>query len=105
MAYVDYGGLPEDLVQLVKERLEEKKLDKMLELLEDFHSNSSISSSLAPERISGRFASGTEPIVCHPGSSLIAVMIQALSHRFNHVWVIEEDNSLVGIHFCRHVES
>ncbi|KAL2942088.1 CBS domain-containing protein CBSX5 [Bienertia sinuspersici] len=47
MAYVDYGGLPEDLVQLVKERLEEKKLDKMLELLEDFHSNSSVSSCIS----------------------------------------------------------
>ncbi|KAL2944432.1 CBS domain-containing protein CBSX5 [Bienertia sinuspersici] len=113
MAYVDYGGPPEDLVQLEKERLEEKKLDKMLELLEDFHSNSSVSSCISslssssddevavkntrPRTNSGRFASGTEPMVCHPGSSLIAVMIQALSHLFNHVWVIEEDNSLVGL--------
>lgn len=113
MAYVDYAGPPEDLVQLVKERLQERKLDKMLELLEDdYHSNSSVSClsssqssssddevavKVRPKANSGRFARGTEPIICHPGSSLIAVMIQALSHRYNHVWVVEEDQSLVGI--------
>ncbi|CAO2842831.1 unnamed protein product [Amaranthus hypochondriacus] len=114
MAYIDYGGPPEDLVQLVKARLEEKKLDGMLELLEDDPSTLSLSSCLSSstssssddevvttvKRIrsnSGLFASGTEPIICHPRSSLIAVMIQALSHRYNHVWVVEEDYSLIGI--------
>lgn len=114
MAYIDYGGPPEDLIQLVKARLEERKLDGMLELLEDDHSTSSISSCLSSSSSSSsddevavksmrsrsnsaRFVRGTEPIVCHPGSSLIAVMIQALSHRLNHVWVVEEDYSLVGI--------
>lgn len=115
MAYIDYGGPPEDLVQLVKERLEERKLDGMLELLEKDHTNSSLSSSLSSsassssddERSSlktlrrrassGGFVSGTEPIVCHPGSSLVAVMMQALAHRLNYVWVIEQDYSLVGM--------
>ncbi|XP_057544214.1 CBS domain-containing protein CBSX5-like [Amaranthus tricolor] len=112
MAYIDYGGPPEDLVQLVKTRLEERKLDQMLELLEDDHSTSSTSSCLSSSPSSssddevtvkrsrtnsGRFTSGTEPIVCHPRSSLIATMIQALSHRYNHVWVVEEDYSLIGI--------
>jgi CBS-domain-containing membrane protein len=38
-----------------------------------------------------------EAIVCHPKSSLVAVMIQAIAHRVNYVWVIEDDCSLVGI--------
>ncbi|KNA16798.1 hypothetical protein SOVF_085950 [Spinacia oleracea] len=114
MAYIDYGGPPEDLNQLVKARLEERKLNGFLELLEDDHSTSSVSSCLSSSSSSssddevavksmrsrsnsGRLARGTEPIVCHPGSSLIAIMIQALSHRLNHVWVVEEDYSLVGI--------
>uniref|UniRef100_A0A803LPV7 CBS domain-containing protein n=1 Tax=Chenopodium quinoa TaxID=63459 RepID=A0A803LPV7_CHEQI len=114
MAYIDYGGAPEDLIQLVKARLEEKKLDGFLELLEDDHSTLSVSSclsstsssssddeavvkSMRSRSNSARFARGTEPIVCHPGSSVIAVMIQALSHRLNHVWVVEEDYRLVGI--------
>ncbi|KAK9706690.1 hypothetical protein RND81_07G145100 [Saponaria officinalis] len=112
ITYIDYGGPTEDLTQLVKSRLEAKKLDGMLELLEDDHSNSSCLSSSGssssedesgfgkthrPRMNSGRFARGTEPIVCHPGSSLVAVMIQALSHRLNYIWVVEEDYSLVGI--------
>lgn len=109
MAYIDYGGPPEDLVQVVKERLKEKKLDGMLELLEDFHSNSSTSQSSSSDdeaglekhgrqrSNSGGFVRGTEPIICHPGSSLVAVMIQALAHRLNYVWVVEQDYSVVGM--------
>ncbi|XP_074303374.1 CBS domain-containing protein CBSX5-like [Silene latifolia] len=112
ITYIDYGGPTEDLTQLVKSRLEEKKLGGMLELLEDDHSNSSClsssgSSSSEDEAVhgkihrhrsnSGRFARGTEPIVCHPSSSLVAVMIQALSHRLNYIWVVEDDYSLVGM--------
>lgn len=114
MAYIDYGGPQEELAQLVKARLEERKLDGMLELLEDNHSSSSVSSCLSSSPSSSsddevaakgmrsranstRFVRGTEPIVSHPGSSLVAVMIQALSHRLNHVWVVEEDYRLVGI--------
>lgn len=114
MAYIDYGGPQEELAQLVKARLEERKLDGMLELLEDNHSSSSVSSCLSSSPSSSsddevaakgmrsranstRFLRGTEPIVSHPGSSLVAVMIQALSHRLNHVWVVEEDYRLVGI--------
>lgn len=39
----------------------------------------------------------TDAIVCFPWSSLVAVMIQALSHRVNYVWVVEDDGTLVGI--------
>ncbi|XP_059659208.1 CBS domain-containing protein CBSX5-like [Cornus florida] len=103
MAYVDCGGLPEDLVQLVKERLEEKKLGSMLELMEEISASSSSSSDeesgLSRSGGSGRYSSArsSDAIVCHPWSSLVAVMIQALTHRVNYVWVVEEDYSLVGI--------
>nr|GMD92462.1 CBS domain-containing protein CBSX5-like [Ipomoea batatas] len=44
-----------------------------------------------------RMSRRAEAIVCHPGSSLAAVMIQAIANRVNYVWVIEDDWSLVGI--------
>ncbi|KAH7286455.1 hypothetical protein KP509_32G007900 [Ceratopteris richardii] len=37
------------------------------------------------------------PIFCSPRSSLIAVVLQALAHREQYVWVTREDNSLYGI--------
>uniref|UniRef100_A0A0A9AVT8 CBS domain-containing protein n=1 Tax=Arundo donax TaxID=35708 RepID=A0A0A9AVT8_ARUDO len=37
-----------------------------------------------------------EAIVCHQGSSLVAVMVQAMAHRATHVWVVEE-GELVGV--------
>jgi CBS-domain-containing membrane protein len=115
MAYVDCGGPPEDLVRVVKARLKEKNLEGMLEefnILSD--SGTSLSSSfssdeesmLSPPRsgrygrsmsYSARMVRRAEAIVCHPKSSLVAVMIQAIAHRVNYVWVIEDDCSLVGI--------
>ncbi|XP_010242962.1 PREDICTED: CBS domain-containing protein CBSX5-like [Nelumbo nucifera] len=116
MAYIDYGGLPEALVQVVKARLKERKFEGMLELLEEFSPSSSSSCSSdeesssssprAPVRsrrysrqgsYSARMVGRAEAIVCHPRSSLVAVMIQALAHRVNYVWVIEDDYSLAGI--------
>jgi CBS domain-containing protein len=40
-----------------------------------------------------------EVVVCQPGSSLVAVMVQALAHRVDHVWVVDEkaDCKVVGI--------
>ncbi|TVU16581.1 hypothetical protein EJB05_40152, partial [Eragrostis curvula] len=38
-----------------------------------------------------------EAIVCHRGSSLVAVMVQAMAHRATQVWVVEEDRELVGV--------
>ncbi|CAN6269785.1 unnamed protein product [Urochloa humidicola] len=43
-----------------------------------------------------------EAIVCRRGSSLVAVMVQALAHRATHVWVVEEagqgeERELVGV--------
>ncbi|TVU16627.1 hypothetical protein EJB05_40200, partial [Eragrostis curvula] len=38
-----------------------------------------------------------EAIVCHRGSSLVAVMVQAMAHRATQVWVVEDDHELVGV--------
>ncbi|XP_058082873.1 CBS domain-containing protein CBSX5-like [Magnolia sinica] len=111
MAYIDCGGPPEDLIRTVKARLAERDMEGMLELLNEFSSSSSSSSSdeessfasspstvrYRPGSYSARMVRRAEAIVCHPGSSLVAVMIQALAHRVNYVWVIEDDYSLVGI--------
>ena len=120
MAYIDCGGPPEELVREVKAKLKEKNLEKMLE---EFTMSPSITDSsaaslsssdeesvLSPTRTatrlgrhsrsfsySARMVRRAEAIVCHPKSSLVAVMIQAIAHRVNYLWVIEDDCSLVGI--------
>lgn len=107
MAYIDCGGPPEDLIQLVKRRLVEKNLHGMLDLMEECStsplpssSSSSEDESAAPGKYGGsvRYSPGrrSEAIVCYPWSSLVAVMIQALAHRVSCVWVVEEDHTLVG---------
>lgn len=113
LAYIDCGGPPEDLVQLVKERLHEQNLDNAaVELLgegSELSSWSSFSSTSSEEDIcslgknwklggySSRIMRRSEAIVCYPWSSLVAVMIQALSHRVSYVWVVQEDGTLYGI--------
>lgn len=117
MAYIDCGGPPEYLVRVVKERLKEKGLEGMLEhfnvssnLLSYLStSSSSDDESVAAPKLtrsgkhsrsisySARMVRRAEAIVGHTKSSLVAVMIQALAHRVNYVWVIEDDSSLVGI--------
>ncbi|CAJ2659861.1 unnamed protein product [Trifolium pratense] len=116
MAYIDCGGPPEDLVRLVKTRLKEKNLEKLLQEFTILTSSagdvsaSSSSDEESPARsltrsgkyarspsYSARYVRKAEAIVCHPKSSLIAVMIQAIAHRVNYLWVIEDDCSLVGI--------
>ncbi|KAK8358653.1 hypothetical protein V6Z12_A04G036500 [Gossypium hirsutum] len=114
--------LIEELVKVVSAKLKEKNMNGMLQHFTvsmscgGFSSSSSSdeeysSSSMAvqvspfsrPGRISrsmsysARMVRRSEAIVCHPKSSLVAVMIQAIAHRVNYVWVIEEDCSLVGI--------
>lgn len=110
MAYIDCGGPPDDLVELVKVRLQEKKLGAVLELMDKEFSWSSSSSSSASScssddefgvcRNSGsvRYSSSrrAEAITCYPSSSLVAVMIQALAHRASSVWVMDEDYTLIG---------
>lgn len=114
MAYIDCGGPPEDLIRLVKERLEEKNFGAALEMMDEelgisYSSSSSFSSCSSSDEEFGMGKSGrfggysarmvrrSEGIVCYPWSSLVAVMIQALAHRVCYVWVVEEDGSLAGI--------
>ncbi|KAL5977686.1 hypothetical protein ACLOJK_039214 [Asimina triloba] len=119
MAYIDCGGPPEDMVRVVKAKLREMNMEGMLELMGEEFSVSSSSSSSSDEESTGsvgssnkcqstarykrsgsnsaRWVRRSEALVCNPQSSLVAVMIQALAHRVNYVWVIEEDYSLAGI--------
>ncbi|KAL1560179.1 CBS domain-containing protein CBSX5-like isoform X1 [Salvia divinorum] len=111
MAYIDCGSPPpEDLVQLVKTRLEVRNLSSMVDLMdESIHPSllcCSSSSSLSSDddfvpgmsRGSSRHyaAARCEPLVCSPRSSLLAVMVQALAYRVSCVWVVEDDHTLVG---------
>lgn len=110
MAYIDCGGPPEDILRLVETRLNERNLMGMLEEFAVYSSSSSSDDELLSYPMtmkSGRFSRSSsysaritrmaEAIVCYPGSSLVAVMIQAIAHRVSYVWVIEEDCSVVGI--------
>ncbi|CAL4942658.1 unnamed protein product [Urochloa decumbens] len=114
MAYVDYfGSPPEHILRAIKAGLKDKGLDAMLDLIEDetLSSFSSLSASSSSDEESGRTQlrrpssgsygrrSAEEPVVCSPTSSLVAVMVQALAHRVNYVWVLDEDDDcrLAGI--------
>ncbi|KAL4280619.1 hypothetical protein GQ457_03G023940 [Hibiscus cannabinus] len=122
MAYIDCGGPPEELVKVVSAKLKEKNLNGMLQHFtvsmssggfssasassssdEEYSMAAPVSPSPRPGRLSrsmsysARMVRRSEAIVCHPKSSLVAVMVQAIAHRVNYVWVIEEDCSLVGI--------
>ncbi|XP_010520909.1 PREDICTED: CBS domain-containing protein CBSX5-like [Tarenaya hassleriana] len=94
-------GPPESLLRVVRNRLEDKWLVEMLSLMDSLSSTASGSSSdeESPARTASnrRSASSSAAIVCNPKSSLMAVMIQAIAHRVNYVWVIEKDCTLVGI--------
>ncbi|KAE8713647.1 CBS domain-containing protein CBSX5 [Hibiscus syriacus] len=120
MAYIDCGGPPEELVKVVSGKLKEKNLMGMLQHFtvsmssggfssassssdEEYSMSAPVSPLPRPGRLSrsmsysARMVRRSEAIVCHPKSSLVAVMIQAIAHRVNYVWVIEDDCSLVGI--------
>ncbi|PHU19121.1 hypothetical protein BC332_10272 [Capsicum chinense] len=110
MAYIDCGGPPEDLIGLVRTRLQEKKLGLMMELMDEespvpsTSSSASCCSSDDESRLSRNGSSGrssarrSEAITCYPRSSLAAVLIQALAHRASSIWVIDEDDhNLVGV--------
>ncbi|KAI3769257.1 hypothetical protein L6452_00358 [Arctium lappa] len=117
MAYVDCGGPPEDMIRVVEARLKERNVTGMLEEfsiystgIPDCNNNSSSDDETASSPAatqsrrykrscgySARMMRRAEAIVCYPGSSLVAVMIQAIAHRVNYVWVIEDDCRVVGI--------
>ncbi|KAG2297065.1 hypothetical protein Bca52824_043734 [Brassica carinata] len=94
MTYIDGSGPPESLVRVVRNRLEEKGLVGLISLVDSL-SGSSGSSSSDEEAPAGRaksygrsvssaarMARKSVAIVCNRRSSLMAVMIQAIAHRF-----------------------
>ncbi|KAK9065341.1 hypothetical protein SSX86_016724 [Deinandra increscens subsp. villosa] len=107
MAYLDYSGPPEDLVHLVKMRLQERNLTGMLDLMDDYDNRSSSSPSSSSDEEFGAGKNGgmgrsypgrrSEAIVCHPWNTLMAVMVQMIAHRVSYAWAVEEDYGLVGI--------
>ncbi|PKA60414.1 CBS domain-containing protein CBSX5 [Apostasia shenzhenica] len=119
MAYMDWcAAPPQAALRAVKSLLKEKGMQGMLELMEEkitpplFSSSSSSSDEEGSEggprktRSIGRTGSysarmgrkSEEAIVCHPGSSLVAVMVQALAHRVGYLWVVDElDYNLAGV--------
>nr|CAB3447345.1 unnamed protein product [Digitaria exilis] len=112
---------PDFLVRAIRVRLKDSGLDAIAELVMDtvedadapLASSTSTSNSddedsplgrggrRRPRRMSsGSFGwRSTEDVVaCHPGSSLVAVMAQALAHRVGYVWVVDETSgALVGV--------
>ncbi|PHU11857.1 hypothetical protein BC332_18787 [Capsicum chinense] len=98
MAKIDRGGPPKDLIGFLKMRLQEKKLGLIMELMdEEFPASSSSSSasicsyddeSRLSRNVSGRSSvRWLKAIACYLGSSLVAMLIQALSHHANSIWV------------------
>nr|CAB3450466.1 unnamed protein product [Digitaria exilis] len=127
MTFIDCSVMshtpPDFLVRAIRARLKDSGLDAIAELMdtvEDASVSVTMSSSTSssnsededsPSRRGGRrrrprrMSSGsfgcrsTEDVVaCHPGSSLVAVMAQALAHRVGYVWVVDETSgALVGV--------
>ncbi|WVZ74469.1 hypothetical protein U9M48_022648 [Paspalum notatum var. saurae] len=123
MTYMDCSlsrSPPEFLVRAVRAQLAEKGLDAMAELMDCSAAPDDASLPLSPSsstssdegspssgraRRPRRMSSGsfgwrsTEDVVaCHSGSSLVAVMAQALAHRVGYVWVVDETSGvLVGV--------
>ncbi|RLM78346.1 CBS domain-containing protein CBSX5-like [Panicum miliaceum] len=87
MTYIDCSLThtpPEFLLRAIRAQLKDRGLD-----------------AIAERRMSsGSFGwRSTEDVVaCHSGSSLVAVMAQALAHRVGYVWVVDEaSGALVGV--------
>ncbi|XP_071714525.1 CBS domain-containing protein CBSX5-like isoform X2 [Rutidosis leptorrhynchoides] len=107
MAYIDFTGPSDDLVNLVKMRLSKRKLTSMLDLMDDYFNPSSLFSGCSSDDefgpskngCVGRFYPGkrSEAIVCHPWNSLMAVMVQMVALRVSYAWVVQQDYTLVGI--------
>ncbi|OEL16854.1 hypothetical protein BAE44_0022124 [Dichanthelium oligosanthes] len=131
LGYIDWGGAPtEARLHAVRSRLRRRNLIGMLHLLygvdpsyscsssssssssssddDDGDGKSCVASPCARRGKRGLFSAramgrrpAAEAIVCHRGSSLVAVMVQAMAHRATHVWVVEEEEEeereLVGV--------
>lgn len=136
MAYVDCGGPPESLVEIVRRRIDLKTgingegeqgssiatskqnypgkqnhmTDPWEESSDEEFFDGSPTGPLDNNKKWSRLCSfkankfgyasrscRASPLTCRPWSSLVAVMVQALAHRVNYVWVTDEESNLVGI--------
>ncbi|KAL6634818.1 hypothetical protein ACP70R_027489 [Stipagrostis hirtigluma subsp. patula] len=128
MTYIDCSvshAPPEFLLRAIRAQLKDRGLDAMADLMDaqftekdaaslplspsssstTMSSSSDEESPLGRARKPRRVSSGnfgwrsTEDVVaCHAGSSLVAVMAQALAHRVGYVWVVDEaSGALVGV--------
>ncbi|KAF7005234.1 hypothetical protein CFC21_020372 [Triticum aestivum] len=59
------------------------------------NATSAFTSTGRQAKFSARWTKGI--IACRRGSSLVAVMAQAVAHRVTQVWVLDEDEELVGV--------
>lgn len=116
MSYIDWGSCPSDVsIRGLKSLLRKKGMGGMVGLMEavstSYSSDEEGEARKGPRRARslGSYSSrmgrrSEEAIVCHPASSLVAVMMQALAHRVGYVWVVdEEDYGLVGIVVIRDI--
>lgn len=116
MGYASCGAdPPAEAAEVVKARLRQRGMVGMLELLDEGDASSmssgrSSGSSSSDEETSKpartkpagrrrRRSAGRleETVMCRPSSSLVAVMMQALAHRVNYVWVTEDNYKLAGV--------
>lgn len=110
MAYIDCSGPSEEIASLVGARLKERNLEEFMVMIGPYGADATDSSSSSDEDSPtstityrrtasnrGRMVRSAEAVVCQRRSSLVAVMIQAIAHRVNYVWVVEEDGGVAGI--------
>uniref|UniRef100_A0A0E0K2U7 CBS domain-containing protein n=1 Tax=Oryza punctata TaxID=4537 RepID=A0A0E0K2U7_ORYPU len=120
MTYIDSSlSPPEFLLRSIRAQLKGRGLDAMADLMDAADAASSLplspsssssassdeDSPLGRARRTRRSSSGsfrwrsTEDVAaCHAGSSLVAVMAQALAHRVGYVWVVDEvSGALTGV--------
>uniref|UniRef100_A0A1J3GC31 CBS domain-containing protein CBSX5 n=1 Tax=Noccaea caerulescens TaxID=107243 RepID=A0A1J3GC31_NOCCA len=111
MTYIDGSGPPESLVRFVRNRLEEKSMVGLISLVDSLSGCSSSSDEESPAgrtrtssssfgrsvSSAARMARKSVAIVCNRKSSLMAVMIQAITQRVSYVWVTDEDGCLIGM--------
>jgi CBS domain-containing protein len=115
LSYLEYhyqGFLLGSFPHVIKSRLLEDGLTGMANLMEDVtlgsmlsFSSSSTSSSdeesgLKKARLGRRMSrsytrrSPVELVACCPDSALVAVIVQAIAHHVNYVWVVDGGNEL-----------
>uniref|UniRef100_A0A0D9VIS1 CBS domain-containing protein n=1 Tax=Leersia perrieri TaxID=77586 RepID=A0A0D9VIS1_9ORYZ len=122
MTYIDCSlSPPEFLLRSIRAQLKDRGLDAMADLMDVTADVDAASLQLSPSSSSSASSDEDSPVgrgrrarrassgsfrwrstegvaVCHAGSSLVAVMAQALAHRVGYVWVVDEvTGALAGV--------